>query len=199
MAAIPEDADKLSRHFERGPGCGRGHGSEILTDPGLVNPRIEHAVGQAQNELLIAQPGIPRSPCLPTIARDHTRVTTSKGAQFGTLVGPFQRAYGVDLGPHRHGVRPSTGSGPLGHGARRRTTRPQREFLRDTAAGIEQRITAQRLGIGPRTLSKGSSKCRELGTDVGPGEVDVPLGALSGTADRRRVVGDQGSRGPITP
>ncbi|RIH58160.1 helix-turn-helix transcriptional regulator, partial [Streptomyces sp. SHP22-7] len=34
-----------------------------------------------------------------------------------------------------------------------RTTRRQREILRDQAAGIEQRITGQRLGIGLRTVS----------------------------------------------
>ncbi|WP_270892141.1 hypothetical protein [Streptomyces sp. DHE17-7] len=49
-------------------------------------------------------------------------------------------------------LRPRSGADePAGGGVR--TTRRQREILRDQAAGIEQRITGQRLGIGLRTVS----------------------------------------------
>ncbi|MFG2723067.1 hypothetical protein ACGFW5_32925 [Streptomyces sp. NPDC048416] len=43
-----------------------------------------------------------------------------------------------------------------------RTTLLQREILRDMARGIEQRLTAQRLGIGLRSLSKEVHTLREL-------------------------------------
>ena len=43
-----------------------------------------------------------------------------------------------------------------------RTTRLQREILRDTAAGIEQRATAKRLGISVRKLSTEIGKLREM-------------------------------------
>ncbi|MEU9196210.1 hypothetical protein [Streptomyces hundungensis] len=43
-----------------------------------------------------------------------------------------------------------------------RTTLLQREILRDMARGIEQRLTAQRLGIGLRSLSKEVHTLRQL-------------------------------------
>ncbi|MFJ4474355.1 phospholipase D-like domain-containing protein [Streptomyces xanthochromogenes] len=43
-----------------------------------------------------------------------------------------------------------------------RTTLLQREILRDMARGIEQRLTAQRLGIGLRSLSKEVRALRQL-------------------------------------
>ncbi|MFF4187868.1 hypothetical protein ACFYZ9_32215 [Streptomyces sp. NPDC001691] len=43
-----------------------------------------------------------------------------------------------------------------------RTTLLQREILRDMAGGIEQRLTAQRLGIGLRSLSKEVHTLRQL-------------------------------------
>jgi sugar-specific transcriptional regulator TrmB len=43
-----------------------------------------------------------------------------------------------------------------------RTTPHQREILRDTAAGIEQRVTANRLGISVRKLSGEIGKLREM-------------------------------------
>ncbi|MFD7167029.1 phospholipase D-like domain-containing protein [Streptomyces violascens] len=57
--------------------------------------------------------------------------------------------------PHSGGPR-SAGSGGT------RTTLLQREILRDMARGIEQRLTAQRLGIGLRSLSKEVQTLREL-------------------------------------
>lgn len=224
MAAIPEDADELSVHFERAK-WRSGRGSEFLTEPGLVNARIEHAISQAQGELLTAQPGGPRSRELLAIAMDRdsralergvsvrtlyrdsvrddeatrewARVMTGKGAQFRTLIGPFQRCIIVDrrtafISDHIVNSVPSHAAwhvldraavaymaegfdqewrrAEIWHGDPRvsdvaagaRTTRLQREILRDTAAGIEQRITAQRLGIGLRTLSKEIGKLREL-------------------------------------
>lgn len=43
-----------------------------------------------------------------------------------------------------------------------RTTRLQREILRDTAAGIEQRVTAKRLGVSLRSLSNEIRTLREM-------------------------------------
>lgn len=43
-----------------------------------------------------------------------------------------------------------------------RTTRLQREIMRDTAAGIDQKRTARRLGIGLRTVTKEISALRDL-------------------------------------
>ncbi|MFI6055364.1 hypothetical protein ACIBCO_35415 [Streptomyces violascens] len=57
--------------------------------------------------------------------------------------------------PHSGAPR-SAGSGGT------RTTLLQREILRDMARGIEQRLTAQRLGIGLRSLSKEVQTLREL-------------------------------------
>ncbi|MEU0272732.1 hypothetical protein [Streptomyces sp. NPDC006307] len=91
------------------------------------------------------------------------------------------------------GERPC-GSGGAGGtaGAGGGLTRRQREILNDTAAGIDQRITARRLGIGLRTLSKELGHLRD--------RWGVPtLAALAYqwalSAERRGTGRDEGGRG----
>lgn len=57
---------------------------------------------------------------------------------------------------------PHSGTSGAAGGCATRTTPLQREILRDMARGIEQRLTAQRLGIGLRSLSKEVHDLREL-------------------------------------
>lgn len=64
--------------------------------------------------------------------------------------------HGEYRAPGQHGV--DTVSGVDGV----RTSRRQREILRDIVAGREQRVTAQRLGIGLRTLTGEVAELKEL-------------------------------------
>lgn len=223
MVSIPDAADRMLVHYERARSRS-GRGCEFLPDGPLVNARIQSAISLAECELLTAQPGGPRTQELLDIAlerdtkalergvsvrtlyRDSVRddrvtrvwatLMSQKGAQFRTLISPFQRVIIVDRrqafisdyaadGPahsawhvqdramvgyiaatfedswHRAdawGGDPRTADTDTGA----QTTKLQREILRDTAAGIDQRVTAKRLGIGVRTLTKEVGKLREV-------------------------------------
>ncbi|MEW2266940.1 hypothetical protein [Streptomyces sp. NPDC047868] len=234
MAAIPSLADQLSVEFERAK-WRAGGGSEFLGQPAEVNARLDHVVGQAESEILAAQPGGPRTRelldrcvsrdtsavsrgvVLKTLYRDtvrdnpvtaeYARLMSGPGAEYRTLVGPFQRCIVVDRKSAFISDHVSEGSAPHAawyvtdravvgfiaaafedtwqratpwHGELRcrgavrdvdtvsgpdpgvRTSGLQRAVLRDMAAGIEQRITASRLGIGLRTLTEEIRVLKEL-------------------------------------
>ncbi|MEU1099296.1 hypothetical protein ABZ389_39630, partial [Streptomyces sp. NPDC005877] len=123
LAAAAEATDELAIHFNRSKWWS-GPGSEFLAEPELVNARIANALNGAASELLTAQPGGPRTAEQVAIAterdgaalergvkirclyRDTVRddeVTggfvagmSSRGAQFRTRIGPFQRCVIID-------------------------------------------------------------------------------------------------------
>ena len=223
MTALPALTDRLAQHYERAQ-WRAGDGSEYIDDAAVVNARLDDVVASAQTEILAAQPGGPRTKeqLNRSLARDtaaltrrvrkrtlyratvrdtavtaeYARTMTGQGAEYRTLVEPFERCIIVDrktavISNHlvegapehaawlitdramvayiaaeyeakwrradvwhgelrlRSGQGVDTVSGPDGV----RTTRRQREILRDIAAGTDQRATAQRLGIGLRTVT----------------------------------------------
>ncbi|MFC8916922.1 hypothetical protein ACFT5C_14240 [Streptomyces sp. NPDC057116] len=216
MAAVPDVADELALHFERAK-WRSGSGSEFLAEPEQVGARLGEAVGQAESELLTAQPlgpggadareaalardarALARGVSVRTLYRDgerddpatRDRVTrlTALGAQFRTLAASFQSCVVVDrrqafIPDHvvnsspthaawhvmdralvafiAEGFEDAWRRADIWHGDPRRAvpeggaglTHRQREILIDTAAGVDQRITARRLSIGLRTLTK---------------------------------------------
>ncbi|MFB9392327.1 hypothetical protein ACFPM3_19355 [Streptomyces coeruleoprunus] len=216
IAAIPDLSDELSLHFERAK-WRSGSSSEFLAGPEQVAARIGEAVGQAETEVLTAQPAGPRGRELQgdamardcgalargvtlrtlygdgarddAAAREWATVMAARGMQFRTLVSPFQRCVVVDrrqafIADHvvdsspaqtawhvmdralvafiAEGFEDAWRRADIWHGDPRRAapadgaglTRRQREILIDTAAGVDQRITARRLNIGLRTLTK---------------------------------------------
>jgi hypothetical protein len=225
LAGIPEASDGLALHFERAK-WRSGRGSEFLSEPGVVNARIGDALGSAREELLTAQPGGPRNRELLQIAvdrdskalergvsvrtlyldsvrddavtREWATTMTGLGANFRTLVRPFQRCVIVDrkqafisdyvvkdAPAHAawhvmdramvawiaegfeeswrraevwHGQARAAENGPAGT----RTTRVQREILRDMAGGVEQRVTAERVGMSLRKLTYEIGQLRTL-------------------------------------
>lgn len=123
LVAVPRIADELTVEFERSKWWS-GPGSEFLADPETVNARIAQALNGARCELLTAQPGGPRTPEqvsrarvrdgdalargveIRSLYRDtvrddpttslYARQMSARGAQFRTLVGPFQRCVIID-------------------------------------------------------------------------------------------------------
>lgn len=228
MAGIPDVADQLARHYERARG-GNGRSCEFLSEPATVNARIKVALAGAEKEMLTAQPGGPRNQevlemaqerdanaidrgvRIRTLYRDSVRddpitrkyatFMTCKGAQFRTLVAPFERAIVIDRreafisdhadpDSHPHAAwhvrdrafvawivqvfdetwrRADIWNGDsraagtccaAGTGAR--TTRVQREILRDTCSGVDQRKTASRLGVSTRRVTRELEQLRKL-------------------------------------
>lgn len=225
LTVLPGLMDELAQEYQRVQ-LHAGGGSEYLDDPATVNARLDDVVGRAEWEILSAQPGGPRTRelldrsvmrdtaalgrgvALRTMYRDTVRDTTvtaefaavmsGRGADYRTMIGPFQRCivvdrttafisnYIVEGAPahaawhvtdramvafiaevyEEHWRRASPWHGELrGRGTVQvvdtvsgpdggvRTSCLQREILRDMAAGIEQRITAVRLGISVRKLT----------------------------------------------
>jgi DNA-binding CsgD family transcriptional regulator len=234
--AIPVLTEQLGEQFERAQ-LRAGGSSEYIDDVAVVNTRLDDLLNSAGMEILAAQPGGPRTReqlersvdrdraalergvTLHTLYRDSVRQSTAMashiammsghGAEYRTLVAPYERAividrrhafvsdYSVvgspphaawhvtdpaaigfivgafenawqlalpwkgeartgsdggsdgDAGPQDWGV--DTVSGP---GTGVRTTPLERAILRDMVDGIQQRATATRLGISPRTLTK---------------------------------------------
>jgi hypothetical protein len=228
LTQLPELSDELAVHYERAR-TREGAGCEYLTDPAEVNARIGAALAGAQQEMLTAQPGGPRTQALLNIALDrdskalergvrvrtlyrdtvHTDVVTrqwatimtGKGAQFRTIAAPFQRCIIIDRqhafiddyvhqdGPANaawyvqdrgmvawiaavfdevwrraevwNGDARAAGCG-ITVGAGPRTTRMQREILRDTCAGIMQETTAHRLGLSVRKIASELQLLRQM-------------------------------------
>lgn len=230
LAALPELTDQLCTEYERAQSH-PGAGSEFIDDPVAVNARLDDVVGAAEREILAAQPGGPRTKeqLERSLARDtaalergvrkrtlyratvraaavtgeYARTMAGLGAEFRTLVGPFERVIVVDcrvafISNHviedapehsawqvtdpamiayivaefdakwrradpwhgelqtRAGEEPvDTVSGVCGP----RTSRRQREILRDISAGRALAAIAHRLGIGLRTVN---DEIREL-------------------------------------
>lgn len=225
LKALPDDTEQLVQRYERAQ-WRAGAGSEYIDDVTVVNARLDDIVAGAKVEILAAQPGGPRTreQLNRSLARDthaldrgvrkrtlyratvrdtavtgeYARAMTGRGAEYRTLVEPFERAIIVDrktavISNHlvegapehaawlitdravvsyiaaeweakwrradvwcgelrlRSGQGVDTVSGAEGVGVR--TTRRQREILRDVAAGQAQQSTADRLGISLRTLT----------------------------------------------
>lgn len=237
MSALPAVAGEMAEHFERAQ-WRAGAGSEYVDDVAVVNARLDDIVGSAQWEILAAQPGGPRTPLqlARSVERDtkalergvskrtlyratvrdtkataeYARTMTGLGAEFRTLVGPFERGIIVDRrtavvsnhlveGAPEHsawiitdravvayvaaeweekwrradrwagelrgrGEQVDTVSAP--GGAAVRTTRRQREIMRDQCEGIAQEATARRLGVSLRTVSNEIAEVKaRFGTD----------------------------------
>jgi hypothetical protein len=222
IAAAPAVADALSAHFQRAREVSGG--CEFLADQDLVNARIQDAVGAAKAEIMAAQPGGPRSRelmqeaierdsdalrrgvTLRTLYRDSVRqhpvtrewaqVMSAQGAQYRTLVSPFERCIVVDgrvafisdlvVGAEPHAAWQVTHPAAVAfittvfedawrraepwqgwlrnvvEPAGVRTTRIQREILRDTVSGVKQTVTAARLGIGVRSLQRQLDQIRDM-------------------------------------
>ncbi|MFD1277991.1 LuxR C-terminal-related transcriptional regulator [Streptomyces kaempferi] len=219
----------------------------------MVNTRLDDLLNSARTEILAAQPGGPRTReqlersmdrdraaldrgvSMLTLYRDsvrqstamasHIAVMTGHGAEYRTLVAPYERAIVIDrrhafvsdyavagspahaawhvtdpaaigfivgaftnawqLGQEWRG-EPRTGldgreadaatdawcvdtvSGPS---AGVRTTPLERAILRDMVDGIQQRTTAARLGISPRTLTKHIEVLKEKFGAVSPAQL----------------------------
>jgi hypothetical protein len=222
LAAVPAVAEALSAHFQRARAAAGG--CEFLADKDLVNARIQDVVGAAKAEIMAAQPGGPRNRdhmqeaaerdadalrrgvTLRTMYRDSVRqhpvtrewaqVMSAQGAQYRTLVSPFERCIVVDgrvafisdlvVGAEPHAAWQVTHPAAVAfitavfedawrraepwQGWLRnvvepdgvRTTRIQREILRDTVAGIKQTVTAARLGMGVRSLQRQLDQIRDM-------------------------------------
>lgn len=225
MAALPAITDRLNAHFERAQ-WRAGDSSEYLDDPAVINARLDRVVAGAEREILAAQPGGPRTEAqlnrsldrdqaalargvtirhlyratvrASKVTGSYVRSMSGQGAEFRTLVAPFERCIVVDgrtafVSNHlvegapadaawqitdramvayitaefrakwrradvwhgeasgRGGERVDTVSGPGPVGVR--TTRRQREILREIASGKDQRVSAGLLGVSVRTLT----------------------------------------------
>lgn len=226
-ARLPSIADDLALHFDRSRW--RAGTSEYIADREEVNARLGAVVGQAQEEILAAQPGGPRTRTaldyaverdtqalergirMRSLYRDSVRddpitrewavTMTGLGGRFRTMLAPFPRCiivdrrkalvadFLVDGGPE-HAAWYVTDRAVVAYMAagfddmwRRaqdwwgeprekpaavdvspggvRTSRLQREIMRDTANGIDQKRTARRLGIGLRTVTREIEALRE--------------------------------------
>jgi DNA-binding CsgD family transcriptional regulator len=261
LSQLPDVADQLAAHYERSR-TRPGVGCEYLDDPAEVNARIGAALGNAEEELLTAQPGGPRTRELLDIAvgrdskalargvkvrtlyrdvvrtdpvtREWATVMTGRGAQFRTISSPFHRCVVVDRrhafiddyvnnGPSHaawyvqdpamvawivavfdevwrraevwNGEVRSAGYG-LMVGAGQRTTRMQREILRDTCEGIMQEATAARLGISVRKIV---TELQTLRTMFGASTTTAL--AFKWASNPERLIDDQPriSRGDVEP
>lgn len=123
IGAAQDAAQLLAVDYERAQWRSSG-GSELLSEPGMVNARLDDAVASARSEILAAQPSGPRTReqldrsvrrdtaalargvSLRTLYRDavrdaavtadQARVMTGRGAAYRTLVAPFQRIIIID-------------------------------------------------------------------------------------------------------
>lgn len=234
MAALPALSDELGVHYDRAQ-WRAGDGSEYIDDVAVVNARLDDVIGQAQFEILAAQPGGPRTqeqlnrslerdtlaldrgvakrtlyratvrdtPVTAEYARAMSMRTEGQQAEFRTLAGPFERAIIVDRrvafvsnhlveGAPEHSAWLITDRAMVAyiaaefeakwrradpwHGEVRsrrqvdtvtsvdgvRTTRRQREIMRDVVDGRDQRATAGRLGISVRTVSDEINALKDL-------------------------------------
>jgi DNA-binding CsgD family transcriptional regulator len=224
MSELPEVAGRLAEQFERAQWRASA-GSEYVDDVAVVNARLDDIVASARREILAAQPGPPRTALQlnRSLERDtaairrgvvkrtlyratvrdtkatceYARTMTGLGAEFRTLVGPFERCIVVDRetavisnylveGAPEHSAwiitdravvayvvaeyddrwrRADRWSGEMrGRGEEPvdtvsgasegiRTTRRQREIMRDQCEGIAQEATARRLGVSKRTVA----------------------------------------------
>jgi hypothetical protein len=228
IAALPAVQDQLSVEFERSAERSSG-GAQFLPDPETVNARIQDVVGAARSEILSAQPNGPRSRAnmLTAVRRDTdalrrgircqtlyrdtvrddevtqewARTMAAEGAEYRTLLAPFERIIIVDRrhafisdyvvegsAAHAawhvtdravvaymarvyadiwHQARPWSGEPRIPDTApvaacEVRTTRLDREILRDMVAGRPQTATASRLGFGVRTLTRHLERLKSL-------------------------------------
>lgn len=123
MAALPGLLEVLGEDYRRSQSR-VGPGSEYLGEAEVVNARLDQVVGSAEREILAAQPGGPRTRELleravrrdteavdrgvvkKTLYRDcvrddvvtgeGARVMSARGAEYRTLVSPFERCIIVD-------------------------------------------------------------------------------------------------------
>lgn len=125
MAAVPQIADMLTQEYERAQ-WRSGPGSQFLSEPEVVNARLDHVVAGAEREILAAQPGGPRTRELleRAVARDSAalargvvkrtlyrdcvredpvtaegaRIMSARGAgaEYRTMLSPFERCIVVD-------------------------------------------------------------------------------------------------------
>lgn len=226
-------SEQLTKEFDRGRSMAGG--SEYIDDVAVVNTRLDDLLTSARTEILAAQPGGPRTKeqlersvdrdraalergvSMCTLYRDsvrqssamasHIGMMSGHGAEYRTLVAPYERAIVIDRrhafvsdyvveGSPAHAAwhvtdpaaigfivgafmnawqlaqpwkgEPRTADGweaamggnretvdtVSGPDAGVRTTPLERAILRDMVDGIQQRTTAARLGISPRTLTK---------------------------------------------
>jgi DNA-binding CsgD family transcriptional regulator len=123
MAALPALAEELGTHYARA-GQLRVGGSEYLVDPVQVNARLDDVVGSAREEILSAQRNGPQDRArlnrsvdrdqaaltrglrMRTLYRDsvrasaitaeYARILSGLGAEYRTLVDPYERCIVVD-------------------------------------------------------------------------------------------------------
>lgn len=236
MRGLRQMSEQLSAQYERAQ-LRAGGSSEYIDDAAVVNTRLDDLLNSARTEILAAQPGGPRTReqlersvdrdraalergvSMLTLYRDsvrhssamasHIGLMTGHGADYRTMVAPYERAIVIDrrhafvsdyavAGSPAHaawhvtdpaaigfivgafmnawqlalpwkGEQSPAGAGAedvvagtgawcvdtvSGPGAGVRTTPLERAILRDMVDGIQQRMTAARLGIGQRTLTK---------------------------------------------
>jgi DNA-binding CsgD family transcriptional regulator len=235
MRGLRKMSEQLSAQFERAQSLAGG-GSEYIDDAAVVNGRLDDLLNSASTEILAAQPGGPRTKeqlersvdrdraaldrgvSMFTLYRDsvrqssamasHIGMMSGHGAEYRTLVAPYERAIVIDRryafvsdyvveGSPAHAAWLVTDPAAIGFivgafmnawqlaqswkgeprtaadgweatvgGDRQtvdtvsgpdagvRTTPLERAILRDMVDGIQQRTTATRLGISPRTLTK---------------------------------------------
>jgi DNA-binding CsgD family transcriptional regulator len=235
MRGLRKMSEQLSAQFERAQSLAGG-GSEYIDDAAVVNTRLDDLLNSARTEILAAQPGGPRTKeqlersvdrdraalergvSMCTLYRDsvrqssamasHIGMMSGHGAEYRTLVVPYERAIIIDrrhafvsdyvvdgspahaawhvtdpaavgfiaaafmnawqlAQPWKGEPRTATGGWEITVGGDRqtvdtvsgpaadvRTTPLERAILRDMVDGIQQRTTAARLGISPRTLTK---------------------------------------------
>jgi DNA-binding CsgD family transcriptional regulator len=245
-------SEQLTKEFERGRSLAGG-GSEYIDDAAVVNTRLDDLLNSASTEILAAQPGgartkeqlersvdrdraaLDRGVSMLTLYRDSVRQSSAMashigtmsghGAEYRTLVAPYERAIvidrrhafvsdyvvdgspahaawhvtdraaigfivgafmnawqlaqpwkgepraGLDVREAAAGAQPwhvDTVSGPS---AGVRTTPLERAILRDMVDGIQQRTTAARLGISPRTLTKHIEVLKDKFQAVSPAQL----------------------------
>jgi DNA-binding CsgD family transcriptional regulator len=116
-------SEQLTKEFDRGRSLAGG-GSEYIDDAAVVNTRLDDLLNSARTEILAAQPGGPRTKeqlersvdrdraalnrgvSLCTLYRDsvrqssamasHIGMMTGHGAEYRTLVAPYERAIVID-------------------------------------------------------------------------------------------------------
>jgi DNA-binding CsgD family transcriptional regulator len=123
MRNLPGQTEKMQALFERAQ-WRTGGGSEFLDSPDVVNARLDDLINSARVEILAAQPGGPRTReqlersvdrdrasldrgvRMYTLYRDsarqstamaaHIKMMTGHGAEYRTLIPPYERAIVID-------------------------------------------------------------------------------------------------------
>ncbi|GAX57268.1 LuxR family transcriptional regulator [Streptomyces olivochromogenes] len=252
MRGLRKMSEQLSAQFERAQSLAGG-GSEYIDDATVVNTRLDDLLNSASTEILAAQPGgartkeqlersverdraaLDRGVTMYTLYRDsvrqssamasHIGMMSGHGAEYRTLVAPYERAIVIDRqhafvsdyvveGSPAHaawhvtdraaigfivgafmnawqlaqpwkgeprtgsdvreamaGARPWSVDTVSGPSAGVRTTPLERAILRDMVDGIQQRTTAARLGISPRTLTKHIEVLKDKFSAVSPAQL----------------------------